>query len=374
MPEVVQRISEAICRPEGTVEFEYSSDAAFKQGSDAGVILEVPAGGHLFRLERTSDRVLRFYHSSPGTGTRVAEIALSGLPDFEQVYLALTWTPEETNFYCGPRIPGAGLLSARGELSDVQFRVARDGSVFQVGGPGAEVMAVRVREAGRSVLTPTAIETWTSTLKAIEVLWTGQSDQGFMFEVVLSNVTLSILVTGLETYAKTRLLEIESEGMDADWAETFGAFASRKERESERLRELHDRAGADGISVLEAVVNTGRINFQKYEHLKRAYKAAYGVKVGELAIGARTPELLQGFIRHRHRVVHVSPLLGMLNEEAVPREEPVFANRTTADRAVACFSEFVKALHDATLKLRSPTDSPNNSGSSPNRLADHASE
>jgi hypothetical protein len=359
MSELVQQISKAICCPEGTLEFVWSSDVAFKQVSDAGVLIEVPAGGHLFRLERTADRVLRFYHSSPGTGTRVAEIALIGLPDFGQAYLAFTWTPEEMCFYCGPRIPGAGLLSARGELSDTQFRVGRDGSVFQVGGAGVQVMAMRYREAGRSVLTPTAIEAWRSTLKAIEVLWTGESNQGFIFEVVQANVTLSILVTGLETYAKTRLLELETEGINADWEQTFGAFASQAERESDRSKELQGQAEVDGMSVLVALVNSGKIKFQSYDQLKRAYKAAYGIKLGELAVGAQTLDQLQKFIRYRHRVVHVSPLLGMLNVETVPPEEPVFANRATADRAVGCFSEFVQALHEATLKLRPQTDNPN---------------
>jgi hypothetical protein len=288
----------------------------------------------------------------------VAEIALAGLPDFEQAYLALTWTPKEICFYFGPKIPGASLLSARGELSDTQFRIGRDGSVLQVGGAGVETVAMRFRKAGRPVLIPTAIEAWRSTLKAIEVLWTGESNREFMFEIVQANVTLLILVTGLETYAKMRLLELETEGIDADWGQTFGAFAKRVERGPDRLKELQDQAEVDGISVLEVLVDSGKINFQNYDHLKRAYKAAYGVKLGELAVGAQTLGQLQQFIRHRHRVVHVSPLLGMLNEETVPPEEPVFANRATADRAVACFSEFVQALHEATLKLRPQTGNP----------------
>ena len=156
--------------------------------------------------------------------------------------------------------------------------------MFQVGGAGVVVLDVRVREAGRLVLTLTGIESWRSTLKAIEVLWTGESDQGFMFEVVLANVTLSILVTGLETYAKTRVLELESEGIEPDWAQTFEAFASRAERQSDRLKELQSQAKADGTSVLAALVDTGKINFQSYNQLKRAYKAAYGIKVGELRL------------------------------------------------------------------------------------------
>jgi hypothetical protein len=365
VPAPVEQIAEAICRPEGTVEFEYSSDVAFKEISDVGVLIQVPAGGHLFRLERAIARVLRFYHSSPGTGTRVAEIALGDLPDFEQAFLAFTWTPQEICFYCGPRISGGSLLSARGERSATHFRIGQNGAVYELGGEGVELLSTRVREAGKLVLTPTAIEGWRGVLKAIAVLWTGRSDQGFMFEVVQTNATLSILVTGLETYAKTRLPELEAEGMEADWAQTFAAFASKAERDSGRLRELQDQAEAADLSVLEALIETGKINFQSYDQLKRAFKAAYGIRLGELSVAAGTLDQLQVFIKYRHRVVHVSPLLDMLNEEAVPSEEPVFANRATADMAVECFREFVEALHEATLQLRpEAADESNPSGGS----------
>ena len=333
MTGLVEQISKAICRPEGTAEFEFQSADAFKESAEAGVLIEVPAGGHYFRLERTAQRALRFYHSSLGAGTRVAEISLAGLPDFEQAYLGLTWTPAATCFYLGPRIPDGSLLLAAGEPSDIQFRVGRDNSVFQIGGAGVEAVVTRVRRAGQLVLVPTAIETWRSTIKAIEVLSTGESDQGFMFEVVQANATLSILVTGLESYAKTRFLELETEGIAADWTQTYAAFASRAERDSDWPKELADQARADGVSILDAFVSCGRINFQSFDHLKRAYKAAYGIRVGELALGAQTLSQLRQFIRHRHRVVHVSWLLTMLNEENAPPEEPVFAKRETAKRA-----------------------------------------
>ena len=44
------------------------------------------------------ERVLRFFHSSPGTGTRVASIPLGTLPDFEKAFLAFSWSSEEVIF------------------------------------------------------------------------------------------------------------------------------------------------------------------------------------------------------------------------------------------------------------------------------------
>jgi len=348
----VRQIAKALCRPVGTVSFVYSSTEAFRKNSVAGVLIEIPAGGHLFRLDRTADRVLRFLHSSPGTGTRVACIPLGGLPNFDRAFLCFTWSPEEINFYCGPKDIESELLSARGVESKTAFLVARNGSVIQIGADSSQVMEVRVQLGGQQILAPTALNIWASTQETIKILWTGRSDQGFIFEVVQISGTLSMLVTGLENYAKTRLLEIEAEGIEADWAEIFKSFASKAERESNRLEELRAEAIVNGQSILTAVVNGTRINFQNYDDLKRVYRAAYGIKLGEIGVDSQTLSELQELIGYRHRVVHVSPLLGMLNSDRVPPEEPVFANRMLADRAVKCFSKIVEALHQATLELR----------------------
>ena len=351
-PQLIEQIASAIRRPCGTVSFKYSSDQAFQANARAAILLDIPADGHFFRLDRTSDRVLRFFHSSPGTGTRVASISLAGLPDFARAHLFFTWTPEETRFYCGPLDPRGELLSATGQVSQIEFRVGRDGTVIQLGSQGVQVMGLRVRQAGEPILVPTAKDVWESTTRAIEVLWTGKSDQGFLFQVVLTSATLSMLVTGLENYASTRLLEVEREGIALDWNALFQSFTSKAERESNLLVEFQDTAAASGKSILETIIRSRRINFQSYDHLKRAFRSAYGIKLGEIGLTTQTLSELQEFIQYRHRVIHVSPLLGMLNEHAVPPEQPVFSNRNTADRAVACFSAVVAALHTATLALR----------------------
>lgn len=350
--ELLQQISEAICRPEGTVTFEYSSTDAFRVGAPGGVIVEIPAGGHYFRLERTTEGLLNFYHSSPATGTRLASIDLRGVPTFERAFLAFVWSPDETRFHCGPRDLNIGMLQATGAPSPVSFRVASDGSVVQLGGEGLQVMGVRVQQGRNVVLAPTAIEVWQSTLQAVELLWTGKSDKGFIFEVLQTTSSLSMLVTGLENYAKTRLLEIETEGIAAGAAALFAAFASKAERESERLAELQAQVEATGRSVFSVVVDNARINFQNFDDLKKAFRTAYGIKMGELGIGADVLAELRRLIGYRHRVVHVSPLLAFLNQDKVPPEEPVFANRALSERAVGVFGVVVQALHKASMNMR----------------------
>lgn len=351
-PELLAQIAEAICRPEGSFTFEYSSSDAFRVGTPGGIILEIPAGGHYFKLERTPDRQLNFYHSSPATGTRLASIDLTNVPTFERAFLAFVWSPQEIRLYCGPRDIAVEMLAAFGAASPVSIRVAADGSVFHLGSEGVQVMGVRVQQGQDVLLAPTAREVWDSTLQAVTMLWTGASDQGFLFEVLQSTTTLSMLVTGLESYGRARLLEIESEGILADPVALFSAFCSKAERESARITELQAQAAITSASLLTVVVESIRINFQDFDHLKRAFRTAYGIKIGDTGLNPHEIDAVRRFIRYRHRVVHVSPLMAFLNQDNVPPEEPVFANRALSNQAVAAFSGLVNALHVATTALR----------------------
>lgn len=109
-----QELRRSISLPEGTIEFEYQSSTAFRRVSAAEVLIEVASDHCFLQVERTANRALRFLYSSPAMGSRVAEIPLEGLPDFERAYMACTWTASEMHSYCGPRLPEAGLLSALG--------------------------------------------------------------------------------------------------------------------------------------------------------------------------------------------------------------------------------------------------------------------
>jgi hypothetical protein len=350
--DLIKKISEDICRPTGTVTLEYSSPDAFRVDAPSGGIIEIPAGAHYFRLDRTADRVLRFFHSSPSTGTRFASIDLRGLPHFEKVFFAFSWSPEEIRFLCKPRDVEVGMLQAVGAPSPISFRVAADGTVHQLGDEGFEVMGVRIQRGDQILLAPTAIEVWQSTLLAVELLWTGQSDHGFMFEVLQTTSTLSMLVTGLENYGKTRLMELEKEGISPDTSALFFAFASKAERESARFVELQTDAAVTNRSVFETVVENIRINFQNLDDLKRAFRAAYGVKLAEIGIDSNVLGELRRLIGYRHRIIHVSPTLAVLNLDRVPSDAPVFANRALSEAAVAVFRAVIDALHKASIQLR----------------------
>jgi hypothetical protein len=96
-----------------------------------------------------------------------------------------------------------------------------------------------------------------------------------------------------------------------------------------------------------------RINFQSYDSCKRAYNAGYGLKFGEdLGVSGQLLERVQRLLLYRHRVVHGSPIAGMLNQPEAPPEELEFSNRAFAEGAQSAMDEFIRALHTATLGLR----------------------
>jgi len=351
-PDIFKQIKEAICRPEGTVSFKYTCKELFDPAVGRGILVEITSREHLFRIERDEDLMLHFLHSSPGTGTRVASIDLKKAPPSDAVFLAFTWSPKEINFHLGPQVPGAELMSSKGALSKRQLRVGKDGGIYEIGGAGIEIMGVSVYKGGKPVLQPTAIDAWKETIKATEILGTGKSDQGYIFETAVTNLTLAVLVTGLEAFTKKRFLEIEQEGITPDIDAVVNSFFPHKERDAGIAEILKAKAGDTQKTVLQLIVERDSINFQNYQKCKLAYNKAYEIKFGDLGLQSSTVEKIKEFILYRHRIIHISALLGMLNQPEVPPDKPVFPNKELAADAIKEFDCFVGKLHEATLKLR----------------------
>lgn len=351
-PDVFEQIREALCRTEGTFFFEYESESFLDPEPSGGRIFEMAAGGHVFRLEYTNELLLRYYYASPGTGTRVATIDLKDAPRCSQAFIAFCWSPREIQLHFGPRAPNAELLIASGVPSKKQFRVGKDGGIYQIGDEGVDVLSTFVYQSGKLALGPTAIEAWRSTKQAIEVLSSGTSSVGYMYEVVVTNMTLSVLVTGFEAYTKTRFKELEDEGINPDSLAVVDSFFSKREREAGIALILEAEATESGITLLSRLIQRSAINFQNYGDCKKAYSKAYGIRFGEIGIQSEILAQLQQFIRYRHQVIHVSLMLGLLNQSEVPLKEPVFPDRALAESALSVFNLFIGSLHAATLSLR----------------------
>lgn len=353
-PEIQHQIIDAMKRPEGTLVFNYHSDEIFDREKPRGILLEIVTGKIIFRLERDEKLNLKFYHSSPGTDTRVATVSLEPFVGSSFLKVFLVWSTNETGLHVGGDSPDKyPLVSGKGEISKRRFRIGENGSVFQIGDEGVEVMEVNFIAGGKSVLTSTAIEAWRNTIQGIKILFTGQSTEGYIFEVVTTNLIIVMLVTGYEAYCKKRFVELEDEGLKVDFDSLANSFLSQSERKNGEIDIIKSDAMTEGISPLKKFVQQGRIDFQNYNRCKTAYNKGYGISFGNnLKLKNTELEEIQSLIKFRHKIVHISATIGMLNIERVPPEEPIFPKREYAERSQLLFDKFINSIHEETLKLR----------------------
>jgi hypothetical protein len=218
------QLAEKLRTPVGAVAFVYTSNDLTNAEVPGGRLLEVVAGDHVFRIQRTDDLLLEFYYASPGTGTRVATLDLKKSSPFSKSRMFMSWSPQDISFALEPDIPGADPLTAKGVPSAKNLRVGKNGAVYEIGDKGVQVTELRLTLDGKPILRPSAIDAWNATIQAVTILDSGTSSEGYIFEVVVSNLTLSVLVTGFEAYMKTRFAELEREGIDANIEALLNAF------------------------------------------------------------------------------------------------------------------------------------------------------
>lgn len=349
-------IATGMRRPEGTIAYRGSYPGLLAPDAPAEVLFEVVTGAQVFILRRHADLTLEFLYASPGVGTYTAAADLRCLTTAvpcDRFCFTLKWAPTGNGLYVG-REDGGELVQAEGTRAAFTLAVGTDGTVATIGSEGVQVMAARMYKRGVRVFGPPAIAVWEETQTAAETLLQGTSDVDFLYEVVTTNAVVASLVTGFEVYGQERFAELEHEGVSADVGALVRTFLSREEQDQyDRGDEVAVLLEANQHDVPVAELLTTRINFQNYNDSKRAFANGYGVRFGDLkGVSSQLLERLQRFIRYRHRIIHVSPMLGMLNGPETPQEEPVFANRATAELAIETFATFVHALHAATLRLR----------------------
>ena len=227
-------------------------------------------------------------------------------------------------------------------------KVSENGGIYQIADPNIKVMNVSVIQDGKQVLSPTAIDSWNDTKEALRILGTGRSSEGYIFEVIVSNVTISMLVTGFEAYTKKRVIELEQEGIKPDLDAFFGASELGKEQ----LEQYQKEADKEDVTFLQYLVKKRYVNFQDYEKCKEVFNKIFGIKFGAIGCTSQVLEKLQKFIIFRHRIIHVSALEAILNQLKVPPEDPIFSNKILSEEAIRIFDLFINKLHKATLQKR----------------------
>ena len=339
--EIMNQIRKAINIPKGAFSFEYSSEDLMDPDISGGIIFEIISGVRIFRLERTNDLLLKYYYASPGTDTRVATIDLKGIPSSKNLIIIFVWSPDSIQLYLGLRGGNEKLCHGVGVKCGFQLQTAKGDGIIKIGDSNIKVMNLNIYQNGTLIFSPTAINSWRDTIKALEILKTGTSDVGYIYESVQANLTISMLVTGFEAYMKIRVLEMEKEGtipfLDALFTK-------------EKLGEMQTKFKDEGVSLLQYIIQKRMINFQNYKECKKVFNEIYKIKFSLIGIDSDKLEKLQEYIQFRHKIIHTSALVSVMNQSRVPPEKPIFSNKVLATNAIAIFDEFIGALHQATLK------------------------
>jgi hypothetical protein len=275
---------------------------------------------------------------------------MTELQETTKVQIFLTWHPDSVSLFLGPLEGEQKLLQSEGgEESPMRLLVGENGEIYEVGDAGIEVAGFRAYEGDRLVVEPTAIETWRNTLDAIGVLQEGRVEEDARFEIAQANAVVTMLVTGLEAYGQKRFRELTGEGITPNLIALAQAFPKVQGGTVEPV----SLPPGDESGVL-LYVERSVINFQIYEALLKAYRAAYGLRITKDAgVSSEDVRRLKAAILQRHRVIHVSPLEVIRSKPG--QDPPEFVSRDYAEETVALFTRFIDALHASTLALR-PAD------------------
>ncbi|MBQ2592025.1 MAG: hypothetical protein II567_01920, partial [Candidatus Riflebacteria bacterium] len=200
------------------------------------------------------------------------------------------------------------------------------------------VKEVRIISNNKLVLSPSAINTWKDTIDVLETLKSGESKLGYIYSVAIANVSIITLVSGFETYLKKRFIEIADEGYKFNKQELLNYFRKKynyEESQNFTLKELIDKT---------------KPNFQNWEISKDLYNKAYSLKFGEI-VSSSSIEEIKRCLKFRHRLIHVSLNINMVNELNVPPEEPFFSPQYLPI-AKYHFNEFIQKLHNKTIEYQ----------------------
>lgn len=300
-----------------------------------------------FNLTRNKDLDLAFLHWNTKTGIREAKINLKGFDIASQLLIAISWSEKENMLHVGEvgtkNAKSVAAIQKRGTV-----RKGENGALYQVGDAGIIIPTFQIREGGKDVLLPTAKEVWDFTLTKVNVLINGCKLGDFLFQSILVQQCLVMLVTGFEVYTKTRFIEMEKEGKKPNLEALLNEFAKKETR-----KEVEDYAKYPGKSIFLALLELrgrGLINFQDWDRCKAAYNKAYQIKFGE--IPDLKPDIIpriQKYAGWRHKIIHSRKDMTVLNADNIPQEESIFATKEFIESARNDFIEFIEKLHKQTL-------------------------
>jgi hypothetical protein len=328
-----------------------SSNSLFEPHVAGEVVFSEKAGPHVFLIDTGDGLTLRFWYSSPGTGTRVAQVDLAQMQPAPWLTLTFKWSPDRVDFVASDRDHDGNSISATG-VNSATRRYGLVGAGILTMAPFAEQVSLRID--GVKVFETPAIEVWKSTVEAIDIALSRTSTEA-RFGNVQSNMVLVMLDTGFETYLRTRFGELEAEGVKPNEQALALKFMLVTERQGGGFEALKASAAAENVSVFGLLLS--RIGFLNFDRAKTAYSKAFEIKFGELASGDEINRMRR-LLHYRHRIVHESASLQVLNDDETPSPDAlIFSTPALAATARDVFDVFVNRVHARSLRMPSEVSS-----------------
>lgn len=311
------------------------------------MFLNEVSGRQHFRLEKQPDGRIIFSHSCPSRRTLDAIIHVQSFPSSSVVIVDFKWTLNDITMSVWPADMPQLKISVSGSPSTRQFNVQQDGSLFQSGDFGAQVLEMHVIENGKETFTKTAIELWEKT---IEVNTSLLSISAPAPERALAGVAISRLVTGFEVYCKRRFYELPREGIPMHTEPLIDEFNLRARLDSRKkkatARNIQGFETGD-LRIISLGIEQKLVNFQNYQDAARAYGVGYTIQFHELpAIDAHITTVTS-CMKFRHRFTHSKPDT-ILFSEAENNTKHVELTASLAREKQASFDTFIQTLHAAT--------------------------
>lgn len=329
-----------------------------------GQFFRITTGAHVFILEKSEKQKLFFFHSSPGTGTRVTFANLNDFLPCHKYLIMICWTTKNIELVIRPFSKNNKSFSFSGKPSSRILVNGSDGGCYSLEITNEvdnvksylyDIMGFCVYGDNGCIVEPSAIDKWKSITESIKILFSGSSNsnKGF-YDVVVNNMAISILVTGFETYCKRRFVELELEGIEPNTSSLVKKFFTKKMIENELESKLQLEASNENKTFLQKLIENKIINFQNYNQCKNAYNRAYNLKFSELQFSddPKNIDILKTFIEYRHYIIHSSPLFKPLDDSFALIDNFEFENYRKGKKAMDVFNNFIAEFHDLTLTLK----------------------
>lgn len=335
----------AINPQEGTVHFTIRAETLLSLAEEATVTLFSSAKEHhVLLLEWGPGNRLRLFHGLPNQETRMAELEDLRLREGGRLFVAFTWSHDQDQLFGGEQGEDALRKAATSVVDWVSLIPLPGGGVLRVGDEGLHVGYFRMTADGEVIAESSAIDVARHHIARAQLLLDHAKAGDFLFETTVVQQVVVLLVTLIEVYGRSRIIELAELGVPVRVDALVDAFVPDRYR-NQYKEELMARSRLQGKTELELLLGDGRVNFQNWAQFKKSYNKGMGVRLGE-EVPTNIAEQVQEVIRWRHKIVHGRGDAAQIDVDA--DGELVFTTQEFGRDCLDSVEAFVEAVRGST--------------------------